>query len=68
MIYSELIATALHELNMSKKAFAEEIGISVTTLYRILNNKIFLPSKKILKKLSNKGIDISLLLWYIVYG
>lgn len=67
MIYSELIATALHELNMSKKAFAEEIGISVTTLYRILNNKIFLPSKKILKKLSNKGIDISLLDYNDIY-
>ena len=67
MIYSELIATSIHELNMSKKSFAEEMGISVTTLYRILNNKIFLPSNKILKKLSNKGIDISLLDYNDIY-
>lgn len=67
MIYSELIATALHELNMSKKAFAKEMGISVTTLYRILNSESCLPSSALLKKLERKGIDISALNYDEIY-
>ena len=61
MIYSEFINMAINELGLSKVAFAKEIGVSMTTLYRILNNETLLPSNKILEILSGKGIDTSLL-------
>ena len=58
---------ALHELNISKTHFASEMGISVTSLYRILNNETLLPSSHILSKLSALGIDISMLDYNEIY-
>lgn len=67
MIYSEFIQMALHELNIPKNRFASEMGISATTLYRILNNETLLPSSHILSKLSALGIDISMLDYNEIY-
>ena len=67
MIYSELIKFALHEMNISKTCFAKEMGISVTTLYRILNGEIVIPTPDILEKLLKKGFDISSLDYNDIY-
>ena len=67
MIYSEFMKMAIHELNIPKTRFASEMGISVTTLYRILNDETLLPSSHILSKLSALGIDISMLDYNEIY-
>ena len=67
MIYSELIDMAMHELNMNKSNFANSIGISVTTLNRILSNKSLLPSSKVLFMLDKLGVDVSRLDYNEVY-
>jgi hypothetical protein len=42
----------------NKKSFAEAVGISRTSLYRILNEKVFIP-EKMLNKLSDKiGLNV----------
>jgi len=67
MVYSELIKIALHEFNMPKTQFAEEIGISVATLYRILNDEAVLPSYYVLRKLEEHGVDTSELDYNEIY-
>lgn len=67
MIYSDLIKMAIHELNIPKYRFAEEIGISATKLYRILRNEIIIPSDSVLLKLDSLGIDISELDYNEIY-
>ena len=67
MLYSELIAEAIHELNLSKVAFAKQIGVSVITVNRILKNEVVLPSPEVLKKLKRLGIDISNLDYNDIY-
>lgn len=67
MLYSELIEMAIHELNMSKVRFAETMGISVTTLYKILKSESVLPSQQLLSKLENLGVDTSALDYNEIY-
>ncbi len=67
LIYSDLIKIAIHELNIPKYQFAEEMGISVATLYRILKNEAILPSNSVLQKLEERGIDTSELDYNEIY-
>ncbi len=67
MIYSELIEKALFELNISKAALSRELGISVTTLNRILSNESPLPSTEVIERLADLGVDVSELDYKEIY-
>ncbi len=58
MVLSELVKMALHELNISKVKFAQAVGISTTTLYRILEGESLIPPTNILEYLKKENIEI----------
>lgn len=67
MMYSELVEMAIYELNLTKKDFAKEMGISISTVYRIIDNESLLPDELLLEKLETRGIDISVLNYDDIY-
>ena len=67
MIYSELIEKALFELNISKAALSRAMGISVTTLNRILSNESPLPTTEAIERLAALGVDVTELDYNEIY-